>query len=278
MIIEDRRAAVLGGINLAFTFWDQAVLPMVLYNAESWCNITRKTYKILNDLFNTFFRSIFRIGTGTPIANFYWQVGAKKVENIILQKKLCFLHHLSNLEEGSLAREILEIQEENSYRGLFSECEEYINKLGRDKLRQMSKYQWKKEVRRFIEQKNEKELLQDIKKYKKLDHGEFEKEKFARKDYFHNLDLEGVRTRFRISSKMVPTIRKNFSRKYRQQTLTCPACSSLQGEKYLDTQEHVLTVCSAYSDLRNELNLGEDKDLVTFFKSVLERRIDEGHE
>ena len=278
LIIEDSRADTLGGINVAFAIWEQAVLSMLLYNSESWSNISKKTFKILNDLFNTFYRCIFRIGTGTPIANFFWQVGAKKVENMILQKKLCFLHHLSNLEEGSLAKEILEIQARNSLGGIYKECEEFINKIGQLKLNTMSKYQWKKEVGRFIDTKNRNDLLQDIKKYKKLDYEQFAKETFGRKEYFYNLDLEGVRTRFRISSKMFPTIRKNFSRKYQNQTLTCPACSNLQEEKYLDTQDHVLTVCSAYSDLRNDLDLSEDKDLVIFFKNVLERRIEEGHD
>ena len=278
LIIEDSRATKLGGINVAFAIWEQAVLSMLLYNSESWTNIPKKTLKILNDLFCTFFRCIFRIGTGTPIANFFWQVGAKKVENIILQKKLCFLYHLSNLEEGSLAREILEIQVKNSLGGIFKECEEVLDMIGREKLYSMSKYQWKKEVGRFIDVKNRNDLLQDIKKYKKLDYKECEKETFGRKQYFQNLDLEGVRARFRISSKMVPTIRKNFPRKYQNQTFTCQACSNLQEEKCLDTQDHVLTACSAYSDLRNEFNLNEDKDLVVFFRNVLERRLDQGQD
>ena len=54
-IVEDRRADTLGALNLAFTFWEQSVLSMLLFNCESWTGIQRKTLKVLDNLFLTFF-------------------------------------------------------------------------------------------------------------------------------------------------------------------------------------------------------------------------------
>ena len=89
-VIEDKRSKQLGGINLAFDIWEASVIPMLAYNSETWSIIPKKTIKVLNDLFNLFYRKIFKIGNGSPITNFYWQCAAFKVEFIILQRKLNF--------------------------------------------------------------------------------------------------------------------------------------------------------------------------------------------
>ena len=34
-VIEDSRANKMGALNLAFTFWEQSIIPMLLLNAES---------------------------------------------------------------------------------------------------------------------------------------------------------------------------------------------------------------------------------------------------
>ena len=38
-VVEDARSKTLGGINVAFTIWSVAVIPMLLWNAETWTNI-----------------------------------------------------------------------------------------------------------------------------------------------------------------------------------------------------------------------------------------------
>ena len=58
-IIEDSRASEIGGMNLAFEIWEAAVIPMLFYNSGSWTNISGKTMKVLNNIFNSFYRVIF---------------------------------------------------------------------------------------------------------------------------------------------------------------------------------------------------------------------------
>ena len=38
-VVEDSRSEKLGGINVAFQILEAAILPMLLYNAESWMEI-----------------------------------------------------------------------------------------------------------------------------------------------------------------------------------------------------------------------------------------------
>ena len=58
-IMEDCRATSIGAINIAFDIWELSVLPMLLNNSDCWMGISKKTLKILSDLFLLFFRTIF---------------------------------------------------------------------------------------------------------------------------------------------------------------------------------------------------------------------------
>ena len=146
-IIEDSRASRLGGINVAFQLWESCVLSFLLYSSETWDHIPKKTIRVLNDYFNYFFRKIFRICSGAPIPNFYWQTGFLKAGNMILQKKLLFCHHLSNLEAGSLVRQFYDLQCINDLPGLYSNVREHLVKLGIPGLKNVSKGIWKKMVK-----------------------------------------------------------------------------------------------------------------------------------
>ena len=138
-IIEDTRATRLGGINIAFSLWEQTVLPFLLQNCETWANIPKKTMKILNNLFNQFHRSLMRIGTGCPADNFYWQSGSLKPEFCILLKQLKFVHHLANLPVGSLGRDIHDLQVSHSLPGLATSLQKHLNTLGVTDLTAISK-------------------------------------------------------------------------------------------------------------------------------------------
>ena len=123
-----------------------------------------------------------------------------------------------------------------------------------------------------------------MKKYKKVNHAEYEKEPFERKKFLQNLDLEGARMRMRISMGMVNTIRSNFKQSYKDRSLTCQSCKNIrvdrsdeiEVEKPIDSQVHLMEDCEAFEDIRAELNLQIDADIVTFFKRVIERCIENG--
>ena len=301
-VIEDIRADRLGSINVAFNIFEQAILPMVLHNSETWLNITRKTMRILDDLFHYFCRTIFRIHTGCPKPSFYWESGSLKIENIILEKKLNFLFHLANLSIDSLGRQFFDLQEEDSsLPSLLKECREHIDQIGLN-FREVSKWQYKRKVKSYIKKRNKNQLLEEIRGYKKLNHDELSIEPFERKSYFSCLSLTQARMRFRVASSFVPTVRGDFSRKYRHKSLSCPGCSKTEqfasppvvegepGEPQTslssvstnqpaprDSISHIL-VCKAYSDIRSSIELDHrnDEKLANFFIQVVQRRIDNG--
>ena len=286
-VIEDTRAKILGSVNIAFMIWETAIIPMLAFNSECWIGISKKTIKILDDLFHTFCRAIFRVSTGCPIPCFYWESASLKFSNLILQRQLNFVYHLANLEEGALARIIFEEQVQKSMPGLYQICEEHLLNMGVNDLKLISKWHFKKVVKKYIFDRNRSQVLDEIRSYKKLSFDQLSQETYERKSYFFDLSLENARMRFRVSSKLVPTILANFSSKYRRrgQSLTCPSCSALTPDRSeqedsigqtepLHSQSHILTECVAVRDLREECEPRDDFSLAEFFKKVVARNME----
>ena len=137
-IIEDARADRMGALNLAFTFWEQSVLPMLIFNCESWIGMSKKTIKVLDNLFLSFCRIIFRVSAGCPIPSFYWESCSFSMENLVLERKLNFLRHLANLPDGEVARIVFDIQVRENL-GLYRELKDHLVQLGIDNLQSVSK-------------------------------------------------------------------------------------------------------------------------------------------
>jgi hypothetical protein len=72
-VIEDCRSQVCGGLAAGLDIWELGVLPMLLYNAECWQEISPKTIQDLENLQKDFYRCLFAVGSGCPIPSLYWE-------------------------------------------------------------------------------------------------------------------------------------------------------------------------------------------------------------
>ena len=79
-ILNDCRANLTGGIVSGFSLWEMAVLPMLLYNAETWQETSRKTIEELEKLQLKFLRIVLGVGTGCPIVLLYSETGVILME------------------------------------------------------------------------------------------------------------------------------------------------------------------------------------------------------
>ena len=275
---------------------------MLTFNCETWTCISNKTFKILDNLFYTFCRIISRVGVSCPIGSFFIQTGSLRFCNLILERHLNFLYHLAHLPVTSLRRQILEEQITYSLPGLFQQNEQFIQDLGYNNFREMTKKQWSKKVKEFVFNKNRGEVLDSIRGSKKLDFEKLSSEKYEKKSYLNELDLESARILFRFHSKLIPTVRKNFSSQYRRKgvSLTCPSCSKLSlpsspelptmmsssnslsmssSTPPLHSQSHLLTSCEAVKDIRDEcMPFADDQSLAEFFRLVVARHLEMGEE
>ena len=169
-MVEDCRAQVVGGLISGLHIFKQGLIPFLLANSECWIGIDKKTINELETIQLSFLRSLFAIGSGTPIPLLLWDTGTLMMKYRILKRKLVFFHHLATLPDDCLAREVFDKQVKLSLPGLVPECQPYLETLNITDVSKYSKFQWKKIVNKFILNENRSELLNKIKDYKKLDY------------------------------------------------------------------------------------------------------------
>ena len=71
-----------------------------------------------------------------------------------------------------MAKEVLHLQIDHGKPGMYKEVEPFLNEIGIIDLTSVSKNQWRQKVISFILEKNRTELLEKVKKYKKLNYKE----------------------------------------------------------------------------------------------------------
>ena len=130
--------------------------------------------------------------------------------------------------------------------------------------------QFKRIVKAKIKLLNKERLIEMVKgkRYKKLDINNLELDNFNRKPYLSKLTIIDARLRFRIASQMVQTVKMNFQsdRAFKEDLWKCTACGKA------DSQKHLFS-CKGYENFRKDKDLSKDKDLVTYFRSIIQERM-----
>ena len=266
-VIEDCRANAVGGLVVGIEIWELAILPQLLNNSETWTNIDNKTLGVLEDIQLMFYRNMFATPRTCPIPALLWEAGGMLMELRIDKKKLLFFHHILNLPDKSLAKDIAETQIKYNYPGLATECLKLMKKYNVPENINCTKKQWKKILDKAFEEHNKRKLLMRIKNYKKLDYEKLKKEDYKIKDYLTSLNIADARLKFALRTCMTRTVKSNFKNDpiFKSNNWKCQNC------QVLDTQEHIVH-CPVYSSIRTGKDLHKDKDLVEYFRKVINIR------
>ena len=243
-------------------------------------DISANTMQELEELQIKFYRCLLAVGSGCPIPSLYWETGGMLIKNRILKSKLLLLHHIATLAEDTLAREILEVQMELRLPGLYLECKEFLVNAGVTDLKKFTVAQWKKVVKTEVLAINRNDILNQMRKpYKKISLAEHTQEEFQLQPYMSSLSIAEARMKFKLKTGMTPTVRMNFpsDKEFARMLWTCPGCSDdktvyEEVEGIRDTQAHIL-ICPGYSELREDKDLSTDRDLVAYFRNVIQKRL-----
>ena len=180
-----------------------------------------------------------------------------------------FANLLVNQKEDSLAYQMMKIQNELNLPGLVFECKQYIVDLKLPNIfeERIKKNAWKKKVKESIVRENEKELKQDMQTFKKLKQSELINEKFGMRKYVKELNVNEARTLFKHRCKMTRYVKMNYKNepKYLKSLWKCQNCSNM------DSESHILW-CKEYSNLREDKNLQNIKDLSQYIQKVVKLR------
>ena len=268
--MEDYRSSQVGGVTSGIMLWEVAVIPSLTNNSETWTNLENEQIERMEDLQSMLLRILFNTAKTTPKALLYWDTGVLPMGYKIELKKLLFIHHLRTLSEDSLASQIYHQQEKSKFPGLVTECKELFDKYDLPDItsegKVQSKLTWKNIVKCKVKEHCEAELRKEInEKYSKLEEINTEKENFEAKSYLQELNLVQARTKFKLRSRMLE-VKNNYRGQYKKTNLLCEGC-----KVSIETQDHVL-YCPYYSDLRQGIDLSCDKDLVNYYREVMNIR------
>ena len=103
-------------------------------------------------------RYLLNTPRSTPKPFLLWDLGCLTMENRIIKQKLNFFHHLVNLPDTALAKQMVNIQTMNDFPGLSKECMKFMKILKllditRIKLKKIG---WKKLVKNAVKEKTVK--------------------------------------------------------------------------------------------------------------------------
>ena len=269
-IIDDCRVNTVGGLEAGLDIWEMAIIPALINNCQTWVNISEKSVKVLDDLQHMMYRTLLNVPKTCPLPSLCWDMGGIQMKFRIILKKLQFMWHLINLEEGALAKEIFSVQKTQNMPGLAQECTEWIEEFNlpnifKDKI---TKSQWNKIVKARVMDENEKDLKSRIMSSEKLKKSELAQEKFGTKPYIKDLTVHDARAIFKKRSSMMQYVKMNYMSDVRN-VRTAWLCDSCQTS--VDSMGHVLW-CPSYKELRTEKNLDSDKDLANYLHDVFKIR------
>ena len=267
-IVEDWRSQCIGGFKSALDLFELAILPTLLNNADTWVDITEEAVNMLEDMQLFFVRLVLRVPKSTPKPALRSETGLMSMKLRIWKKKVMMIHHLKNLSDSSLAKQVWREQLQQDWPGLAREASIICEELGIKNVNesQTGRQELKTLVNNACRGRNERELKEQMQGMSKME--DLMSQDCNAKPYLESKSLNEVRETFRLRTKMIEGIRGNFKNMYPGDKGNCEGCG-----KVLETQAHVV-VCEEFSDIREGLDMSKDRDMVKYFKGVLERRRD----
>ena len=180
------------------------------------------------------------------------------------------IHHMARLQEGDLARMMLEEQQKHGWPGLAMEVAGLCEQLGLEDAAstRLDRTVYEKEVVKACKWRDETNMKTEMermreKKMRIMIHDDFEL-----KDYVKNGNLYTARKAWEVRTFML-RVAGNYPghKKYEATGWRCQACPYMVRED----QDH-LTHCVGYADLKTGVDFDSDEELVKFFGKVMRRR------
>ena len=269
-IVKDYRAQRIGGFLTSLVLWETCVIPSLIYNCSTWVGIGKEEIKMLEGLQEFFLRMLWGTGPGAPRVALRADTGTRSMESRIWCEKIMLIFHISRLEDGELAKDMLEEQGANNWTGMLKEVKELVKMLRIEdpRVTQSSRRAYKEEVSRACRWKDEAMMKEEMGRMK---------EKKMRTMYYQNLEMkEYVKKGTLFSTRRTWEVRSHMldlagnypgHKKYEKTDWKCRACD----QQVREDQEHV-THCEGYEDLKAKADLMNEEELVQFFTRVMERR------
>ena len=288
--IEDRKSSVNGivaeiraimnethedlEIIAAKQYHEGIILSKLLYNCESWINLTKKNIEDLEKIQNNVIKRLLRIPFSTPSLGLLHELNIPTISTVINQRKLMYFHKLHQNEQ-SLAFQVLKQQESLTSNHFLQEIHNLMAKYeipsSIQDIKKMSKEKWKGIVKKAVYRidKEEKERwCMNSSKCKNLGTSA------QHRSYIDMIDNTSAKIILMEKLNMTE-VKDNYKGNYTQSSLNCNICNEetettlhLLNCKYLGrTTPEIITY---YNLLKNQTVLLPD-DLTLLAKTIAQK-------
>ena len=199
----------------------------------------------------------------------YWELAMLLPENRIMGFKVRFFYHVIHLNKESLAyRTLIEQKKNRGIPSLTQEVNVYLAMLDikEEEVMNLDKSSFKRLLKDKLEKKNRDDIIQRMKRYKKINYLDKKEEPYGLKDYFKTMKLEDCRTLFSMKCLNTKSIKSHqmSNKEYARDLWSCP-CGAQESIGHL-------TRCYLYAPQRENKDLEEEDQLVQYLQEVLKLR------
>ena len=258
-IMEDYRMQAMGGMMGALDLWNMAIIPSLLANCGTWTELPKKAIEACDELQNLFIRIMLEVPVSTPKVALRVETGLLGMKQRIWVEKLNLAQFIKQSGNKTLAGRVYQEQLQQGWPGLAKEVVEIcqsiqINNINENNVNKM-------EIKEAINAHHAAEAKEQM--GKKLIAIKDEEIGDA-KEYMKTKCISDSRLQFRIKTNMLE-LKGNMKGSYRDMDYSCLGCAN---KATVEDQSHVLR-CPAYADIRKDLDLGSQEDIVKYFRKVM---------
>ena len=265
-IVEEYQMQAFGGLMAARDLWERALIPSLLSGAGTWAGECKDAISLCDQLQNFFWRVVLKVPESCPKVALRCETGMLGMKWRVWEMKIFLLMRIRNHSEDTLCRQIYEEGKSKGWPGLGQEVKEICEIINIPDVNEVSLP--KTVIKKAVFDHHHTEMKAEVMSMKKLDQIKND-DLIQVQGYFENKSIENARMSFKLRSQMLENIPGNFKNKFKkdEEKLKCQHCDLSE----VMTQSHCVE-CTAWTDLKKDLDLTKIDDLVKFFQRLLLER------
>ena len=235
--ISSKIMSILEGIPFGQFYFQVAIIlrntlliSSLLCNSEAWYCVTNAELELLESVDIRFLRNLLNARRSTPKEMLYLETGCVPIREIIIKRRILFLHYIINENENSMIYRFFQTQLKNRKKKdwisvVLKDLKDISSELNKEEIRSMKKTELKRIVNKAITEKAFQRLSrleENHSKVKNLIYSDFKMQNYLKPSRVKATKSE-IQTIFELRSR-VTDVKLNFRGKF--ENLECRVCQN----------------------------------------------------